>query len=164
MDGFEFELCVHPPKQQVCDDDMYPELACLDHYPRKSTLSNRITKRSIKRPKQLCLWYPNEKVSNEIEIASSHGGIWSFEAVQKCVVKHGQEQWYSFGLALGLTDAEIESKCEGKPTHASKLEAIISYRAQAVGERRTRNELLEACKNVPTPIYGIVLQDLQQMG
>jgi hypothetical protein len=162
MDGFEFELCVHPPKQQVCDDDMYTELACLDHYPLNSKLLNRRDER-IRRPKQLCLWYPNEKVSNEIEIVSSDGVVWSFEAVEKCVVKHGQVQWYSFGIALGLEDSEIESKSQGKHTDASKLQAIIRRRVQDVGEWRTRTELLDACKHLPNPIYGIVLQDLQQV-
>jgi hypothetical protein len=162
MDGFEFELCVHPPKQQVCDDDMYTELAVLDHYSLKSRPRNRRDER-IPLPEKLGLWYPKQEVSNAIEIVSSHGGVWSLETVEKWVVKHGQKQWYSFGLALGLTDAEIESKCEGKPTHASKLQAIIRRRVQDVGEWRTRTELLDACKHLPNPIYGIVLQDLQQV-
>ena len=158
MDGFQFELCVHATTNPESPEVVFEELACLDHYPTHPTLVTR-KGHQILPPNQLDLWYP----ANSEAIPLSGATVLtdkSMSNVMRTVIRHGQSQWFSFGIALGFTVAEIESACFDKPLHSEKLSAIIHQRIEKIGEKKTANELLEACKSLPRPIYGIVKQQL----
>jgi hypothetical protein len=59
MDGFHFELCVHPTVHPERPEIDYEELVCLDRYPSNSILVKRNGER-FHHPKKLELWYPCE--------------------------------------------------------------------------------------------------------
>ena len=167
MDGFKFELCVHPTLIPQLKDAEYnfEELACLDYYPLDCTLVNRKSRR-IQQPKQLCLWYLAKETPNPLKVDSSELQLRvqsaPFLKVEESVVRHGQNQWSSIGCALGFTEAEMQARCHDKPMPSGKLQAIIRLKAEKVGEENTTSELLEACKHIPSPIYGSVKDDLNK--
>ena len=158
MDGFQFELCVHSTTLPESPEVVFEELACLDRYPTHRTL---VTRRGyqISPPNQLDLWYPANSKAIPLGNARVLTGK-SLSKVMLTVIRHGQSQWYSFGIALGFTVAEIESACFDKPLPSEKLSAIIHQRIEKIGEKKTDSELLEACKNLPLPIYEVVKQQL----
>ena len=78
--------------------------------------------------------------------------------VVQAVLKYGRNQWFSFGVKLGYSQAEIDSVCHDKPTHADKLLAIILQKIEQMGQEAAVALLLEACKSIPSPIYGSVRQ------
>ena len=164
MDDFHFELCVHPPIKPKCENDMYKDLACLDRYLIDSTLVKQNGQR-IRTPKQLCLWYPAKEISKSVKMESTKlqpgPHVQSFTKVEKLVVKYGQSQWFSFGLELGFTKDEIDAACYDKPAPSQKLQTIICSKIQEIGAEKTRQKLLDACQCVPSPIYGIVKENLQ---
>ena len=82
----------------------------------------------------------------------------------KAVVDNGQDQFYSFGIKLKLTDAQIRSTTDDKPSKADKLRAIIDRRRAEVGNEKLFKELLTACGEVYHPIKGVVEDQLKQQG
>ena len=68
MDGFHFDLTVHPTVtstiEQVPSKVDYNQLASLENYPTDKILLNKKGKR-IHLPKQLALWYPMQPRSDE---------------------------------------------------------------------------------------------------
>ena len=82
--------------------------------------------------------------------------------VTQTVIQLGQNQWYSFGVLMGFSEAEISAICFDKATTADKLLAIIRYKTEKIGELETDNTLLEVCKRLPSPIYGNVTQQLEK--
>ena len=140
---------------------MYQGLACLDHYPVNSNLVNRGGRR-IRQPKQLCLWYPRKESGKSAEVDSRKLPPQSFVKIEETVVRHGQSQWSSLGYAMGLTKAQVDAECHNKPIPSAKLQAIIRRKVQEIGETQTKTELLDACKHIPSPVYGVVEEDLRQ--
>jgi hypothetical protein len=47
-----------------------------------------------------------------------------------------------------------------RPTDAGKLQAVINYKRDELGEQELIKQLLEACANIPQPILGMVKQYL----
>ena len=76
--------------------------------------------------------------------------------VVRAVLKRGRDQWFSLGIELGFSEVEISSICHDKPSHADKLLAIILQKVKQEGEEAAVALLLEACKSIPSPIYGAV--------
>jgi hypothetical protein len=72
------------------------------------------------------------------------------------VVKLGESQWYSFGIALGFNGAQIETCTFGKSTNACKLRSLIDQKAREYGVKRTKQRLLTACRKVSPPIIDRV--------
>jgi hypothetical protein len=155
MDGFHFELCVHPTAKAESPEIDYEELACLDRYPSTSTLIKQNGYR-IRQPKQLDLWYPPAFQ------LKAHASPTSLSKVVETILRIGQNQWYSFGVAMGFSDAEINGITYDKSTFADKLLAIIRSKANETGRKKTDDELLEACKLLPLPIYGTVRDQLEK--
>ena len=78
--------------------------------------------------------------------------------VVKAVLKHGRNQWFSLGVNMGYRQAEINSMCQDKASDADKLLAMILDKSEQNGEEAVVTVLLEACKSIPSPIYGAVMQ------
>ena len=76
--------------------------------------------------------------------------------VVRAVLGCGRDQWFSLGVELGFSEVEINSVCHDKPSHADKLLAIILQKVKQEGEETAVALLLEACKSIPSPIYGAV--------
>ena len=168
MDGFHFELCVHSTMKPECPEVVFEELACLDRYPANRTLVKRRGHRILP-PKQLDIWYPAKSMhSSEPSVSSTEYTAVaktlgkSLSKVVQTVIREGQNQWYSFGVAMGFTVAQINGLCFDKPTPAEKLLAITHLKTEMLGEKKTDEELLEACKHLPSPIYGTVQDQLDK--
>ena len=167
MDGFQFELCVHSTTNPESPEVVFEEIACLDHYPTHRTLVTRKGHR-IRPPHQLDLWYTvkgstsSEAIPLSVErvLAGNTSLRKPLSKVTQLVIRHGQNQWYAFGVALGYTAAEIESICSNKSTDAERLLAMMHQRTGKIGQKKMDRELLEACKNLPSPIYGTVEDQL----
>ena len=65
-------------------------------------------------------------------------------------------QWFSIGLEMGFTSSQIETYTSDKPSHGSKLQAIIDQKAHECGIKETESSLLIACESIPQPILGAV--------
>ena len=165
MDGFQFDLSVHPTQREGSPHVVHEALASLEKYPRTTALVNRSGKR-IPCPGRLDLWYPDIQepqpptVVSRSRLTSGKAPAQSPSRVAAVVSKHGQDQWYSFGCALGFTRAEMTSACHDKPAVCDKLLTLIQLKAEKDGQIRTDEELLEACRNIPSPIYGVVKEIL----
>ena len=85
--------------------------------------------------------------------------------VIEAVVKHGSNQWYETGLALGLADAAIMSKTHAIPNYPGKLRAIIEMKRQDVGYEGLRYALVNVCFeiSIDTPIAGSVRDELWEV-
>ena len=71
-------------------------------------------------------------------------------------MKHGEDQWYSIGRAMGFIHSQIEACTSDKPSYASKPEAIIEEKVRESGIKETEKCLLAACKTIPKSIIGVV--------
>ena len=80
----------------------------------------------------------------------------------RAVLKYGVAQWYSIGLAIGITDAQIEACTFDKPSSGSKLQAIIEFKLHECGVKETERCLLSACEGIPQPIIGSVLKCIKR--
>ena len=85
---------------------------------------------------------------------------YDYESVVEAVMKYGVDKWDLIGNKLGMTSGEIRVATHDRPTHAGKLQAIISYKRDELGDRELIKQLLEACDNIPQPILGMVKQHL----
>ena len=85
-------------------------------------------------------------------------------SVVKAVVDNGQDQFYSFGIELGMNPAQISSIIDGKPSNADKLRAIIDSKKAIVGEEDLFVELITACGRLPFPITGVVEDQMKLRG
>jgi hypothetical protein len=79
-----------------------------------------------------------------------------YDSVIAAVLKHGRDQWFSIGVKLDYSIAEVNSICHDKPTNADKLLSIILQKSEDVGKKTTLDLLMKACKSIPSPIYGSV--------
>ena len=90
------------------------------------------------------------------EMAESY----DYKAVVGAVMKFGVDKWDLIANELGMTDGEMRAATHDRPSHAGKLQAIISYKRNELGDRKLIKQLLEACGNIPQPILGMVKQHL----
>ena len=86
----------------------------------------------------------------------------NFEKVFEVVVKCGPDRWYDIGLKLGFLDGQLNELVEGVAGGGQKLNKIIRAKVKEVGAEETERELLNACRKIPSPIYGIVKDKLDQ--
>ena len=75
----------------------------------------------------------------------------------EAVLKYGVTQWFSIGLVIGFSGAQIDTCTFDKPSHSSKLQAIIELKVRECGVKETEECLLTACERIPQPIIGSVL-------
>ena len=84
-------------------------------------------------------------------------------AVVRAVLPRGRAQWYTFGLELGFTDDEISEHCHDKADDSSKLLVLLEKKANEVSLKILEGRILDVCKRLPTPIYGIVKQKCDEL-
>jgi hypothetical protein len=84
--------------------------------------------------------------------------------VIRAVLRHGRDQWLSVGVEMGYSMAEVESVSHDKPSHGDKLLSIILRKIEDLGEKGTVALLLKACRSIPSPIYGAVMDQLTLEG
>jgi hypothetical protein len=61
---------------------------------------------------------------------------------------------------MGYSRAEIISITTGIPSHCDKIRAVFENKIRAVGQRAAIENLLEACRSIPDPIIGGVMDSL----
>jgi hypothetical protein len=83
---------------------------------------------------------------------------YDYESVVEAVMKYGVDKWDLIGHRLGMTDEEMRAATHDRPSHAGKLQAIISCKRNELGDGELIKQLLEACANIPQPILGMVKQ------
>jgi hypothetical protein len=82
----------------------------------------------------------------------------------KAVVEWGCSQWYSIGLTLlDGNDAKVTAYSKDMAECGQKLQAIITKTQAHIGPKRTAEELLQACKDAPMPIYYAVIQEAKRI-
>jgi hypothetical protein len=81
----------------------------------------------------------------------------------QAVLKYGVSQWCEIGLEVGLTSDQINNCTSDKPSHASKLEAIIQLILREKSVNKAERSLLTACENIPQPVIGSVLDYIQEV-
>jgi hypothetical protein len=79
----------------------------------------------------------------------------------QAVLKYGVEQWFSIGLEMGFTSAQIKAWTHDIPSHFSKLQALIEQKVRKRGVTETEKSLLDACRNIPQSIIGAVLDCIE---
>lgn len=82
-------------------------------------------------------------------------------SVIKAVIKHGNDRWYDIGLKLGLSNAQVNTTANDKPSGDGKLLALIERKKEEVGVQCLAQDLLRACKDISSPIIGAVEDELQ---
>jgi hypothetical protein len=196
MDGFKFEVCIHPVKQNFNYKELdYKELACIDNYPSDPLLNRHGERLTRKKCPRLDLWTAegikyedaanvssqdqlfvisgnsahtasDRRMGSEANYGLSSGThvnvgcqeLLSENRVFQAVVKYGVAQWFSIGLAMGMTSPEVDACTFNKPSLGSKLEAIIELKVRCCGVKETEECLLSACKKIPDPIIGSILE------
>ena len=88
-------------------------------------------------------------------------GLLSENKIFQAVLIYGVAQWFSIGLAVGLTGPQIEACTFNKPSLGSKLEAIIELKVRECGVEESEKSLLNACERIPQPIVGSVLEYIE---
>ena len=87
--------------------------------------------------------------------------LWSDSKIVRAVLKFGVAQWYFIGLEMGFTDSQIMACTFTMPAHRSKLQAIIELKVRECGVKETEKRLLTACKRIPQPIIGAMLENIE---
>ena len=77
--------------------------------------------------------------------------------VFQAVMKYGVSEWHSIGLEMGFTDSQIKASTFEIPSLGSKLQAILVRKIHECGVGKAEERLLNACKRIPLPIIGSVL-------
>ena len=85
---------------------------------------------------------------------------YDYESVVEAVMKYGVDKWDLIGNKLRMTDRQIRAATHDRPSHAGKLQAIISCKRGELGDQELIKQLLEACGKIPQPILGMVKQHL----
>ena len=86
------------------------------------------------------------------------------ESIITAIIRAGSNQWYGIGLKLGLNHAQINNTTHAMPTNPDKLRALIETRRLQVDDQIVVWELLDACVNIATPIFGVVEEELKRQG
>jgi hypothetical protein len=64
---------------------------------------------------------------------------------------------------MGFSDFEIDVITSDKPAYASKLLAIIWKKVEQDGQEKAEEILLQACKEIHSPIYSVVCDEVENM-
>ena len=82
----------------------------------------------------------------------------------KAVVEWGCSQWYSIGLAiLDGKDAKVMAYSMDMAECGQKLQAIITKSQAHIGSKQMAEKLLQACRDVPMPIYHAVIEEARRI-
>jgi death-associated protein kinase len=81
--------------------------------------------------------------------------------IVKSILRLGCDRWYALGIAMELSDGEINAVTSDKPCLSDKLLAIINLQVHKVGLVKTEEILKEACQKIHFPIYSAVIADLE---
>ena len=84
------------------------------------------------------------------------------EKVFQAVVSHGCNRWYSLCLQMGSSSFEVDSITSGIPNRADKIRAVFNKKIDDIGERAATEALLQACRRIPHPIIGGVMDSLSK--
>ena len=84
------------------------------------------------------------------------------ERVFKAVVSRGCDHWYSLCLQMGYSRGQVADITNGIPSNADKIRAAFDIKIDAVGESNATAALLEACRRIPNPIIGGVMDILSK--
>jgi hypothetical protein len=84
----------------------------------------------------------------------------ALEAVKRCVMKRGANQWYDLGIAMGYNHCEVIASTSSMEMVTSKLHALINQKHAEVGTKTLIQLLLKACKSIPYPIHEAVMSDV----
>ena len=90
------------------------------------------------------------------------GGITYPEKVFQAVISRGCDQWYSLSFQMGYSAGQVADITSAIPSHADKIRAVFNKKIDAVGERAATAALLEACRRIPHPIIGGVMDILSK--
>jgi hypothetical protein len=82
------------------------------------------------------------------------------EKVYQAVISRGSDRWYSLCLEMGYASGQVDDITSGIPNHADKIRAVFNKKIDAVGESAAATALLEACRSIPDPIIGGVMDIL----
>ena len=85
----------------------------------------------------------------------------ALKALTRSVMKHGANQWYEFGIELGYNHPQVRASTHGIDMAESKLHVLINQKHAELGRERLTDRLLNACKNIPYPIYEAVWSDIR---
>jgi ankyrin repeat protein len=83
------------------------------------------------------------------------------EDLYKAVICRGCDQWFSICMEMGYSAATVMAFTNGMPSEADKIRAVFETKKGAVGERDAVKALLKACKRIPKPIIGGVMDNLR---
>jgi hypothetical protein len=86
-----------------------------------------------------------------------------YRALKSSTIQHGASQWYDIGIALGYSHGEVESCTKDKKEDKSKIHCLINKKYAEVGRKEVIALLFNACKKIPSPIYGAVTEDVGQV-
>ena len=71
--------------------------------------------------------------------------------------------WYELGLELGFTDAQITEYTYNKAEGSGKLSVLLQRKANEVSPDILEDLILNACKTIPSPIYGNVKDEVDTL-
>ena len=78
------------------------------------------------------------------------------------VILHGRDQWYSLCVEMGYSRAAVVAITTGITSEADKIRAVFDNKIRAVGKRAATQALLKACRSIPDPIIGGVMDSLSK--
>ena len=81
-----------------------------------------------------------------------------FHAVVTCA----SSRWYSIALKLGFHHSAVERLVWHIPDYDDRLQRFIDLKVGEVGEQETAALLLQACRDIPNPIIGMVEDELEK--
>ena len=84
-----------------------------------------------------------------------------FEGTHSFCHETGANQWYEFGIELGYNHPQVRASTHGIDMAESKLHVLINQKHAELGRERLTDRLLNACKNIPYPIYEAVWSDIR---
>ena len=87
-------------------------------------------------------------------------GVYDPEKVFQAVTRLGCDQWYSLCLLMGYASGQVDDITSRIPSNADKIRAVFNKKINAVGESAATEALLEACRRLPHPINGGVMDIL----
>ena len=83
--------------------------------------------------------------------------------MKRLILDNGIDQWSSFGHAFGFKQAKIKTLTAPIPSESGKLEALIESLKNEKGADEAAEILQKACNIVPSPITGVVRDELKKL-
>ena len=82
------------------------------------------------------------------------------DQVLSVVLQEGIDRWLSIGLKMAFTTSQINDKTNDISLGADKFRVLFEAKAQEVGRYEAVKRLLTACRTIPYPIIGAVMNQL----